>query len=116
MGVGPEWLSLDTPILPDFESTPMPELCLSELKVSSKLTHNLLAIEMRPNTEGVMTCADFRSILKLLRVTAYVLRAVSYLKAKKSDLNHPTTLTTQEILLQRSYGSTIHRSWFSRGL
>ena len=96
--VGPEWLSLDTPILPDFDSTPIPELCLPELKTSSKLTHNLLAIEMKPSIEGVMTCTDYSSFSKLLRVTAYVLRAVSYFKTKKkSDIKHSTTLTPQEI-------------------
>ena len=91
--VGPKWLSSDTPILPDFDSTPIPELCLPELKTSSKLTHNLLAIERKPSTEGVMTCADYSSLPELLRVTAYVLRALSYFRAKKSDVKHSTTLT-----------------------
>ena len=38
--VGPEWLSLDTPIPSNNESTPMPELCLPELKTNSKLAHS----------------------------------------------------------------------------
>ena len=95
--VGPEWLCLDIPVSSDTESTPMPEQCLPELKASSKLSHNLLAIERRPDVGGVISCADFSSLQRLLRVTAYVLRAVNSFKAKNSDSNLPTILTPQEI-------------------
>lgn len=114
--VGIEWLSLDTQIYPDIESTPRPELCLPELKASSKLSHNLLAIEKRPNFGDVMSYADFSSLQRLVRVTAYVLRVVNCFKAKgNSGSNLPTTLTLQEILPQRNFGSHIHKtSWSSR--
>ena len=62
-----------------------------------KLSHNLLAIERRPDVGGVISCADFSSLQRLLRVTAYVLRAVNSFKAKNSDSNLPTILTPQEI-------------------
>ena len=94
---GPEWLSLDTPVSLDINSTPMPEPCLPELKASSKLSHNLLAIETRPNVGDVVSCSNFSSLRRLIRVTAYVLRAVNRFKAKESDSNLPITLSPQEI-------------------
>ena len=42
---GPKWLNLDAPIYSDIESSPIPELCLPELKTNTKLSHNQLAIE-----------------------------------------------------------------------
>jgi len=46
----------------------------------------------------VMSCEDFSSLQMLLRVTAYILRAVNRIKAKgKSDSNLPITLIHQEI-------------------
>ena len=95
---GPEWLSLDTPIPSNNESTPMPELCLPELKTNSKLAHSLLATERKPTVGDVMSCEDFSSFQRLLRVTAYILRAVNRFKAKgKPDPILPITLTPQEI-------------------
>ena len=95
---GPERLGLDAPISSDVESAPMPELCLPELKASSELSHSLLAIERRTTIGDVMPCEDFSSLQRLLRVTAYVLRAMNRFKAKgKSDSNLPITLTPQEI-------------------
>ena len=95
--VGPEWLPADSPISSDIECMPMPEQCLPELKASSKLSHNLLTIERSPHVEEVMSCADFSSLPRLLRVTAYVLRAVNHFKTKKSGSNLPITLNPQEI-------------------
>ena len=94
---GPEWLGMDIPVSSDIDSLPMPTLCLPELKSSSKPSHNLLVIERSPHVEDVMSCSDFSSLRRLIRVTAYVLRAVSRFKAKTSNSNLPSTLTPQEI-------------------
>ena len=70
---------------------------MPELKAISKLTHNLVAIEVKTDIGEVMTCADYSSLSRLFRVTAYVLRAVNCFKSKKSDVRHTTTLTPPEI-------------------
>ena len=76
----------------------MPELCLAELKTNSKLAHSLLVTEGKPTVGDVMSCEDFSSLQRLLRVTAYILRAVNHFKAKgKPDPILPITLTPQEI-------------------
>ena len=97
---GPERLRLDLPTSSDIKVSSIPELCLSGLKIGNQLSHTLLAIEKKTNVEEVMHCADFSSFRKLLRVTAYVQRAVDSFKAKRnsdSNLRIPITLTPQEI-------------------
>lgn len=108
---GPEWLRLDTRMSSELEAklTCMPELCLPELKANSKLSHSLLAIERRPDAGDVMSCADFSSLKRLVRVTSYVLRAVNRFKAKKSNSDLPTTLTYQEI-------ATSEKLWITHAL
>ena len=92
---GPECLRLDTPLPSDVDSMPMPELCLQELKMSSKLSHNLLAVKKKPTIGDLMLCSDFSSLRRMLRVTAYmyVLRAVTHFKAKKKSSLTSVTLT-----------------------
>ena len=95
---GPGWLSMDAPICSDVEPVCMPELCASELKAGSKLSHNLLAIERSNSVGEVISCEDFSTLQRLLRVTAYVQRAVNHFKTRKaSDPNHQITLTPPEI-------------------
>ena len=72
----------------------MPELCLPESKASSKLPHNLLATERRPTVGDMMSCEDFSSLQRLLRVTTYVDPASRLIG--KSDSNFPIALTPQE--------------------
>ena len=97
--IGPQWLGLDPPFHSDLESTPMPEPCSQELKSASKPSHNLLAIERKSTIGDLMSCEDFSDLRKLLRVTAYVLRAVDRFKTeKKTDSSLPITLTPQEIV------------------
>lgn len=80
---GPEWLTSDLPVHSVIKSLPMPEPCLQELKSTSKLSHSLLAAEKKPTIGHLLWCEDFSSLQKLLRVTAYVLRAVNRFKAKE---------------------------------
>ena len=75
---GPVWLTLEPPDFSDaVVSASMPELCLQELKASSKLSHNLLVIEQNPTIGDLISCEDFSTLHRLLRVTAYVARLFS---------------------------------------
>ena len=86
---GPEWLSIDTPISFDIEPTPITELCLPELKTSSKLSHNLLANKRRPTSRRCDILWTFQGPSKATLshcIYTYVLRAMKHIKAKgKSD-------------------------------
>lgn len=58
-------------------------------------SHNLLAVQNTNMIGSVIRCEDFGDLQKLLRVTAYVLRAVERFKTKRAD--RAKTLTPQEI-------------------
>lgn len=93
--VEPEWLGLDSPVQSDIESLPTPELCSQELKSTSKSS---LAVEKKSTIGDLMPCEDFSDLQRLLRVTAYVLRAVDCFKAERnSGSNPPDKLTPKEI-------------------
>jgi hypothetical protein len=98
---GPEWLVLDTPICDHsgVESLSMPELCSQELKSANKLSHNLLVVDIGPTIGDLMRCEDFSDLRSLLRVTAYVRRAVDRFKCrqKSSDSAPISVLKPQEI-------------------
>ena len=82
----------------DIGSLPVPEPCLQELKASSKPSHNLLTVVKNPSVGNLVSCGDYSSLRRLLRVTAYVVRAVSRFKAKgQSSSDSPVLLTPQEI-------------------
>ena len=101
--MGPEWLGLGAPVHSDGESFSMPKSCLQELKSTSKSSHNLLAVEEKPTIGDLVQCEDFSSLQRLLRVTAYVLRAVERFKAKKSSCpDLPLSLTPREIAAAES--------------
>ena len=69
-----------------------------ELKYKSKPSHSLLAADKTNNIGNVMRCEDFGDLQKLLRITAYALRAVEQFKLKKSlRANLANTLSPQEI-------------------
>ena len=91
---GPDWLSLgSTPNdLPD-----MPEECSHELKASAKKVHNLVATEARRTIGEVIECGQFSSFRNLVRVTAYVLRAVRMFKKKCAHEGDNSSLSTEEL-------------------
>ena len=80
---GPERLHLDVPIHLN-DSPPMPESCSRELKSKAKPSHNLLAAEETSTIGSVIHCENFGDLQKLLRVMAYILRAVERFKIKRS--------------------------------
>ena len=80
---GPEWLR--TPKLPC--ETPsleeIPEPCLAELKAPSKVgVHSLLTSQLPCHISNIVNIAQYSSVHKLLRVTAYVLKFVMILKKR----------------------------------
>ena len=76
---GPEWLKFgpSTSALPEIS-----EECMRELKTNSRNTHNLAATEAQTTIGALLDCGKFSSFRKLMRVTAYVLRAVERFKDK----------------------------------
>ena len=64
------------------------------------MSHNLLVIEQNPTIGDLISCEDFSTLHRLLRVTAYVVRAVNRFKAKKKlNSDYPSALTPQEIAI-----------------
>ena len=63
----------------------MPAEYSRELKTSNKKTHNLAATEGRHTIGDVIDCKRFSSFRRLVRVTAYVLRAVKMFKSKTAS-------------------------------
>ena len=94
---GPEWLRSNVPVH-SVDSQPMPESCYRELKPKAIHSHNLLAAEKTNTIGNMMRCEDYGDLKKLLRVKAYVLRAMDRFKVKRSlRASFPNTLTPQEI-------------------
>lgn len=82
---GPDWLKVqDWSHMSEDELEPIPEECLEEMKSKerSMFAHSLLVVEESRRISAIMDCNDFSSLQRLLRVTAYVNRFVSVLKAK----------------------------------
>ena len=91
---GPEWLKLGTDPLPSRPAADaMPEECAQELKVTTK-SLSLISAESRNTIEGLMTCQNFSTYSRILRVTAQVLKAVKRFKTGKSGSSDDTTTIT----------------------
>ena len=60
----------------------MPSECLLELKVLSKPVHTMLTMQQQTAVSNLLTCEDYSSLLHLLRVTAFVLKAVKRFKGE----------------------------------
>ena len=76
---GPEWLKFG-PIQSALSE--MLKECTRKLKTSSKNTHNLAATKFQPTIGGLTESRRFGSFQRLMRVTAYVLRAMRRFKGK----------------------------------
>ncbi|KAL5479392.1 hypothetical protein EMCRGX_G022912 [Ephydatia muelleri] len=92
---GPDWLSMEVPLSSAVEPSAMPEQCSQELSSSSKLSHNLVMVE-GPTIGALLECGNYSTWTRLVRVSAYVLRAVAQFKARKRS-DSPGALTVQEI-------------------
>ena len=91
----PDWLNLQE--MNTIEESEMPAECVTEMKVSthSLLTSNSSTVKL----EQFISCENYSSLSKLLRVTAYVIRFIRLLKnkAKSSDTIRPNILEQEEI-------------------
>ena len=73
----------------------MPEECSKELKASNKKIHNLATIEVKHTIGDFMQCERFSSFRRLVRVTAYVMRAVKMFKSKRAGQSGSSLSTEQ---------------------
>ena len=92
---GPDWLSTEVPLSSDVEPSAMPEHCSQEQSSSSKLSHNLVTVE-GPTIGALLECGNYSSWTRIVRVSAYVLRAVAQFKARKRSVS-PGAMTVQEV-------------------
>ena len=84
---GPPWLhEQDAESTQEFDSASIPRECMREMKASKENLHSLLTTHQAPMISGVINCEDFSALTRLLRVTAYILRAA---KLFKKSLVHP---------------------------
>ena len=93
----PPWLLIQD-VTPDQEAdeTTMPAECASEMKTSKEKTQNLLITTQAPTIASVIKCKEFSTLSRLLRVTAYVLRAVKLFKRMNTCPKGP--LAPQELV------------------
>ena len=81
-GYGPDWLNGSLTLSDADDPT---EECSNKLKASSKKTHNLATTEVKCTIGDLVRCERFSSFRKLVRVTAYVMRAVRMFKNKRAS-------------------------------
>lgn len=83
---GPEWLRVGTTpgALPE-----MPEECSTELGGDSKEAHNLVTTEPKCSVGDVIDSGRFSSFTRLVKVTAYVVRAVKKFNSKGAIQSDP---------------------------
>lgn len=112
---GPDCLSCEAPTFSDDGSFPIPQQCLAELKKSSTVSHNLLTIRKNPTVGEVISCENFSSVQKLLRVTAYVRRALERFKRRERDpsiINPPRDCGCRETLDSDAQKELVHQNDF----
>ena len=79
----------------DFKTDVMPEECYLELKTRTLKSLNLMT---RSTIDVLITCQNFSTLSKLLRVTAQVMGAPRGFKDRKgSNTNHTPTITSEEL-------------------
>ena len=96
---GPGWLGevTSTDQTDQSQVLPMPSECEEELRVKDKtrVTNYLLNTNSSLGLSNIIDCTRFSSIQKLLRVTAYVIKFINFLKKRPN--NTTTDLSTQEL-------------------
>lgn len=84
---GPDWLPVSlSQDCQEVETSSMPEECSCEMKRQQPI-HAMLAVGLGPNVEQVMDCSRYGSLSRLLRVTAYVIRAARLFRGKALALD-----------------------------
>ena len=92
---GPEWLYADVLPCPDSEPGCMPEECSVELTATALRSLNLVVTESHGSIADLLSCENFSTLSRLLRVTAYIVRAVKRFPRSDDDLS--TNLTPEEL-------------------
>ena len=93
---GPDWLHGSLTLNDADEPTEMPEECSKELKSSNKKIHILATTEVKHTIGDSIQCERFSSFRRLVRVTAYVMRAVKMFKSKRASQSG-SSLSTEEL-------------------
>ena len=98
---GPNWLIHKQPHEEE-DAIEMPDECLREIKVSHHPIHNLIVTNnhsCRNGVGAVMSCEDYGSLQKLLRITAYVMRFIDALKQaiERRIVTSTSELTASEL-------------------
>lgn len=89
----PEWLPAAVSSRCEPETFTMPDECASEMK---KTAHTLLVTDTRVRVKEVIDCQRFGTLSRLVRVTAYVLRAIQLFK-RSSLTNYSPELSPTEL-------------------
>ena len=85
----------------------MPDECVVEMK-KSQPTHTLLAAEFQPDIGELLNCGDYSTLSHLLRVTAYVIRAVRIFKKSYAPPPDRLSVLTPEELSEADRLWIIH--------
>ena len=95
---GPDWLRTSTPSQEESETCSISEECLAEMTARTQPVHSLMAMEQTSTLGEVINCEKYSTIAWLLRVTAYIIRAVKIFKKTlpAQFSNHPA-LTPEEL-------------------
>ena len=91
---GPGWLYADVPWT-DPELTCMPEECAVELKATALRSVNLVTTDSQDSIHNLLNSEKFSTSSRMLRVTAYVMRAVRRIKNNREEV--PANLTPEEL-------------------
>ena len=89
---GPDWLGRGAGSGHNELVTEMPQECMDELRVGTK-THNLIV--QSPFVSEIISCDKFSGLRKLVRVTAYVIRAAGLFKRKLQGHTGPLSVNEQ---------------------
>ena len=91
---GPDWLNSDLLWVEPEPCVSMPEECAVELKATA--LSSIVTSESLGSIGNLMTCDKYSTLPKLLRVTAYVVRAARRFKGTREDVS--PTLTSEELV------------------
>ena len=76
----------------------MPNECIPELKNTTPTLHTMLTMAQQPVISHVLDCKKYSGLLCLLRVSAYVLRAVKQFNGElTSDSDSTWILSSSEL-------------------
>ena len=93
---GPDWLKDSLTANDADELAEMPKECSKELRASNKKSHNLVATEVKHTIGDVIQCERFSSFRRLVRVTAYAMRAVKLFQGKRTSQSS-SSIAIQEL-------------------